>query len=65
MQGCFAEGVLSGESVKPLLDASRGLVAFIGRDGKPVAVQLSFKGFTEALKVMSERNRIWAQVKPR
>lgn len=59
-EGCFIEKVMEPGELKPFRAGGSGMLVIIGRDAEPMALPLSFKGFDEALGVMTARNRKWA-----
>lgn len=56
-EGCFIEKLAKSAELDPLRKAEKGLVVVMGKDGKPVALPISLKGFPDALKSMEGRNR--------
>ena len=60
-QGCLVEGLATGKDMEPFKSGRRGIVAVLDRKGEHLVVPVSLNGFTEALNVMSARNRKWGQ----
>ena len=58
--GCFIERVIDAQALEPFRIGQAGILALIDRTGQPMAMPLSFVGFTKALETTSERNRQWA-----
>ena len=58
--GCFIERMATDEILEPFKAGQAGVLVVIDSDGQPLSIPLSFQGFTQALKVMTERNREWA-----
>jgi invasion protein IalB len=56
-EGCFIEKLAKSAELDPLRNAEKGVVVVMGKDGKPVALPISLKGFGEALASMEGRNR--------
>ncbi len=56
-EGCFIEKLAKSAELDPLRKAEKGIVVVMGKDGKPVALPISFKGFDEAVSSMASRNR--------
>lgn len=48
------------DELQPFKAGIAGVLGVIGANGQPMTMPLSFKGFTEALRVMTDRNRNWA-----
>ncbi len=58
--GCFVERMLVTKDLKPFETGSKGIIAVMDRDSKPLVIPLSFSGFSEALATMVRRNTQWA-----
>ena len=58
--GCFIERIATADKLTPFKAGNAGVLAVLDRRGRPMVIPLSFKGFTRALEVMTERNRQWA-----
>lgn len=58
--GCFIERIVAIDVLEPFKAGNAGVLAVVDRAGEPLVIPLSFKGFTKALEVMTERNRTWA-----
>lgn len=56
-EGCFIERLTKSAELEPLRNAEQGIVVVMGKDGKPVALPFSLKGFGDALKSMADRNK--------
>lgn len=58
--GCFVERMLLSKDIKPFETGSKGIIAVMDRDSRPLVIPLSFSGFSEALATMVRRNTEWA-----
>ena len=59
--GCFIEQVVAADALEPFQLGVTGVLAVLDRAGQPLVIPLSFKGFTKARAVMTERNLQWAK----
>lgn len=59
--GCYIERIMQPDELNPFKGGAEGVLAVIGEDGRPMTLPLSFRGFSEALRVMTARNRNWAE----
>lgn len=59
--GCYIEQIMQPDDLTPFKIGAEGVLGVIGADGRPMALPLSFQGFTEALHVMTGKNRNWAE----
>ena len=58
--GCYIERIMQPDELQPFKAGIAGVLGVIGADGQPMTMPLSFRGFSEALRVMTDRNRNWA-----
>lgn len=56
-EGCFIEKLSKSAELGPFRNAEQGMVVVMGKDGKPVALPFSLKGFGDALDSMAGRNK--------
>jgi invasion protein IalB len=59
--GCLIEGVVTPETLAPFRKASKGILAVLDRQGKPLVLPLSFEGYEAAMDAMSSKNIRWAK----
>ena len=59
--GCYIERIMQPDELRPFKAGAAGVLAVIGEDGRPMTLPLSFQGFSEAIRVMTDRNRNWAE----
>lgn len=53
---CYVKRMMTPNDMEPLQSGNMASLVAIGSDGHPMVIPLSFKGFDEALVVMTERN---------
>ena len=58
--GCYIERIMQPDELTPFKTGIEGVLGVIGADGRPMTLPLSFRGFSEALRVMADRHRDWA-----
>ena len=58
--GCYIERIMQPDELQPFKAGIAGVLGVIGANGQPMTMPLSFRGFSEALRVMTDRNRNWA-----
>ena len=61
MNGCYLEKLMTPQDLEPFEQANEGMLIVLGLNGEPLSIPLSFDGFDDALKLMSENNRAWAE----
>lgn len=57
--GCFIEALMGSDKLAPLRRGEKGVVAVLNRNGEPLAMPVSLKGFAAAMDAMAARNRAW------
>ena len=61
-EGCYIEKAVGHKDLDTFRQGKAGILVMLEKGGEPLAVPISFDGFTDALKVVEERNKNWADL---
>ena len=61
-EGCYIETAVGHKDLDIFRQGKAGILVMLEGGGEPLVVPLSFDGFTDALKVVEERNKNWADL---